>query len=149
MTFKLLCAGTALLLGCAVDHVESDERVADDNAATVTIHGTGILYGHTATGIRQMPIDLSSNLFASYSGTPLEQELGAGSANGTFEVPVQPGATSWDLETDVVFGSPYLAVGDARHPNVDQHVLGRLDGVAPTTETDVTLNIAGLDAWAD
>jgi hypothetical protein len=149
MTFKLLCAGTALLLGCAVDHVESDERVADDNAATVTIHGTGILYGHTATGIRQMPIDLSSNLFASYSGTPLEQELGAGSANGTFEVPVQPGATSWDLETDVVFGSPYLAVGDARHPDVDQHVLGRLDGVAPTTETDVTLNIAGLDAWTD
>jgi hypothetical protein len=28
-------------------------------------------------------------------------------------------------------------------------VLGRLDGVAPTTETDVTVNVAGLDAWND
>jgi hypothetical protein len=149
MTIKLLCAGTALLLGCAVDNVASDERVADDKAATTTIHGTGTLYGHTATGIRQKPIDLSGNLFASYSGTPLVQELGAGTANGTFEVPVQAGAKSWDLETDVVFGSPYLVVGDARHPNVDQHVLGRLDGVAPTTETDVTLNVTGLDTWTD
>jgi hypothetical protein len=150
MAIKLLCAGTALLLGCAVDNVASDDRAnADDKAATMTIHGTGILYGHTATGVRQKPIDLSANLFASYSGMPLVQELGAGTANGTFEVPVQAGAKSWQLETDVVFGSPYLAIGDARHPDVDQHVLGRLDGVAPTTETDVTLNVTGLDAWTD
>jgi hypothetical protein len=153
MRLNLLCAGTVLLIGCSLDEPTTSEDQSDVTAAaTFEVHGTGMLFGHTTTGIVKEPIDLSANLFASYSRAPggaLVQELGAGTADGTFEVPVQAGARSWDLETDVVFGSPYLAIGNARHPDVDQHVLGRLDGVAPTTETDLTFDVTGLDAWAD
>lgn len=152
MRVNLLCAGTLALMGCAIDEPTSEEQADVTAAATFAIHGTGTLFGHTSTGIAKQPMDLSASLFASYSRGPggeLVQELGAGTADGTFDVPVQAGARSWDLETDLVFGSPYLAVGNARHPDVDQHVLGRLDGIAPTTETDLTLDATGLDAWAD
>jgi hypothetical protein len=32
---------------------------------------------------------------------------------------------------------------------VSQHVLGRLDGALPTTETDVSISVTGLTPWAD
>jgi hypothetical protein len=147
MTIKLLCAGTALLLGCAVDEATSVDQTDVETASTFTVHGTGTTYGHSSKAIATKPMDLSADTFASDSLG--HHDIGAGTANGTFDVPVQTGAHSWDLETDLGFGSPYLVVGDALHPNVSQHVLGRLDGVAPTTETDVTIGASGLDAWAD
>ena len=117
---------------------------------TFTVHGKGTRFGITSTGIVSQPLDLSADSFATYSpshGT-LVREAGAGQADGTFTVPVCAGARSWELETRL-FGTPYLAVGDAREPDVSQRVLGRLDGVLPTVETDVSLDVTGLRPWVD
>jgi hypothetical protein len=142
----------ALGVGCieqAQDPTDSDEASALSHG-TFTVHGTGNLIGVTSTGIVSQPIDLSADPFASYSlsGGTLVRQVGAGKADGTFTVPVEAGATSWELETNL-FGSPYDAVGDALHPSLSHVTLGRLDGVLPTAETDVSINVTGLDAWAD
>ena len=152
----------ALTSGCADrpdDPADPDDRSAGDPSQAVvsvehghplTIHGTGTLFGVTSSGIVSRPLDLSAAPFATYSAShgELVREVGAGEADGTFTVPVVAGAKSWELETNL-FGTPYVAVGDAREPTVSQHVLGRLDGALPTAETDVSISVTGLTAWAD
>ncbi|MEO8548316.1 MAG: hypothetical protein ABI678_00005, partial [Kofleriaceae bacterium] len=107
-------------------------------------------FGVTTTGIDRQPLDLSAVEFATYSRSHgnLVRLEGEGEADGTFSVPVSDGAGSWELETHL-FGTPYFAVGDARHPTLDRYALGRLDGVLPSVETDVTLDVTGLAPWAD
>jgi hypothetical protein len=131
------------------DPLDSDETIALSHE-TFTIHGTGSLIGVTSTGLASMPLDLSADPFASYSvsGGVLVRQVGVGKADGTFTVPVEAGAASWELETNL-FGTPYDAVGDALHPSLSHVTLGRLDGLFPTAETDVSLDVTGLDAWAD
>jgi hypothetical protein len=144
----------ALTSGC-VDSSDNGDDSSQEAASLshgdrVTIHGTGTLFGITSTGIVSRPLDLSTTVFATFSlshGT-LVREVGAGTADGTFTVPVAAGARSWELETNL-FDTPDLAVGNARHPTMDQHVLGRLDGALPTAETDVSINVTGLTPWAD
>jgi len=124
------------------------ETVALDRRGPFTIHGTATLHGVTSTGIESNPIDLSAAPFAVYSLShgELVREVGVGLADGTFTVPVTTGARTWELETNL-FGTPNLAVGDAREPDLDRTVLGRLDATQPTAETDVSISATGLAAW--
>ncbi|HEV7554109.1 MAG TPA: hypothetical protein VGO00_01575 [Kofleriaceae bacterium] len=71
---------------------------------------------------------------------------GFGTASGTFTVPIEPQSHRWELATNV-FGVPLLAVGNARHPTLDMHQLGRLDAVAPSVETNVTFDVTGMVPW--
>jgi hypothetical protein len=165
MISKLMGIGTctlALTFGCADrpdNPADADDRNANDPSQAAislehdhqfTIHGTGTLFGVTSSGIVSRPLDLSAAQFAAYSLShgELVREVGVGEADGTFTVPVVAGARSWELETNL-FGTPYVAIGNAREPNVSQHVLGRLDGALPTAETDVSISITGLTPWAD
>lgn len=112
------------------------------------IHGSGTRFGVTSHGIESAPIDLSSASFSTYSSSHghLVRNDGAGTANGTFTVPIEPNAHRWDLVANL-FGVPVIAVGNARRPTLDMHQLGRLDAVAATAETDVTLEVTGLAPW--
>jgi hypothetical protein len=112
------------------------------------IHGSGTLFGVTSHGVESQPIDLSSVPFSTYSFVhgDLVRHDGAGTASGTFTVPIEPGAHRWELSVNV-FGVPLLAVGDARHPTLDQHQLGRLDAVPPSVETDVAFDVTGMAPW--
>lgn len=113
-----------------------------------TIHGSGRVTGVTDRGLVHAPMDLSGTEFASFTNDhgELVRNEGVGNADGTFTVPVPCGARSWELLTTDIFG-PVVTVGDARHPTVDHTVLGRLDGVFPTSETDVTFDVTGLAPW--
>jgi len=165
---KLMGAGTCTLalmlvtLGCAArpdNPIDlGDGNVGDpaqaaislDYSNQVTIHGTGTLFGITSSGVVSRPLDLSAVPFATFSLShgELVRKVGVGEADGTFTVPVVAGAKTWELETNL-FGTPNLAAGNAREPNLNQHVLGRLDGTLPTAETDVSINVTGLAPWAD
>ena len=154
MTIVKVSGILVLVLGSGCIDQPQDPETSDETAARLqgsfTVHGTGALFGHTSTGIVSKPLDLSAAPFASYSLShgQLVRQVGAGTADGTFTVPVEIGATSWELETNL-FGIPYVAVGDALHPDLDRHTLGRLDGVLASAETDVSIDVTGLDAWAD
>ncbi|HSR95562.1 MAG TPA: hypothetical protein VLM79_00775 [Kofleriaceae bacterium] len=96
------------------------------------------------------PLDLSAAAFATFSRSrgSLVREVGRGESNGTFSAPVCVGAPTWDLEVTLT-GVPNVAVGDARDPDLDSYLLGRLDGTLPTAETDVSLELSGLQPWTD
>jgi len=165
---QLMSVGTSTLalmivtLGCAArpDNPtdSADGKVGDPAQEAISlaysdqviIHGTGTLFGITSSGVVSRPLDLSAAPFGtdSLSHGELVRKVGAGEAYGTFTVPVVAGAKSWELETNL-FGTPFVAVGNARQPNLNQHVLGRLDGTLPTVETDVSINVTGLTPWAD
>jgi hypothetical protein len=146
----IVSCSLAATLAC-VDGGGASEVVSSlDQRDSFTIHGTGTLFGVTTSGIESRPLDLSAVPFASFSLShgELVQQAGVGNADGTFSVPVAAGARTWELELNF-FGTPQLAIGNARRPDLSQHVLGRLDGVLPTAETDVTINATGLAPWAD
>jgi hypothetical protein len=123
---------------------------AEASCRTFTVHGTATLFGITGAGIESQPIDLSAAAFATFSRShgSLVRAVGEGEPDGAFSAPVCVGAPTWGLEVKLG-GVPIVAVGDAREPDLDQHLLGRLDGTLPTAETDVSLEVSGLRPWTD
>src|SRR6188474_3203932 len=157
LVWSLGCAAAPDSASDITDTTDHDHTIdlaaASPHAAglRITVQGTALLYGVTGAGIVSQPIDLSGYRFASNAlsrGTWTREDGGPGRADGTFSVPVAAGATSWQLEEVAPGLWPYLAVGHARHPTLSHYVLGRLDGVQPSTRTDVSLEITGLAPWS-
>ncbi|NVB80399.1 MAG: hypothetical protein HOV81_18550 [Kofleriaceae bacterium] len=136
-----------MTFGCAASTEDPPDATA---RVAATVHGTGTLFGITSTGIVAQPMDLSANTFATYARSHGEtvREVGTGTAEGTFTVPVAAGARTWDLVTNVG-GITTVAVGNAREPDVDQYQLGRLDTTLASAGTDVALEVTGLRPWAE
>src|SRR5689334_5477002 len=149
-----------LVIGCGTDPDDLTAAASSDllqatadaqpSCRTFTVHGTGTRFGITSTGTVSQPLDLSAAAFATFSRShgSLVREVGRGESDGTFSAPVCVGAPTWDLEVTLA-GVPNVAVGDARDPDLDSYLLGRLDGTLPTAETDVSLAISGLQPWTD
>ena len=136
---------------CVDDPIVPDVATAADEidgCGPSEIHGSGTRFGVTSHGVDSQPIDLSSVPFSTYSFVhgQLVRNDGFGTAGGTFTVPIEPQAHRWELATNM-FGVPLLAVGNARHPTLDLHQLGRLDAVPPSVETDVTFDVTGMVPW--
>lgn len=159
--WKIVATGTlVLVIGCGTDpdgltaaasgDLLQSTAGPDASCHTFTLHGTGTLFDITSTGIVSQAIDLSAAAFATFSRSDgsLVREVGRGEPDGTFSAPVCVGARTWDLEVNLT-GFPNVAIGDARHPDLDRRVLGRLDGTLPTAETDVSLEVSGLRPWTD
>jgi hypothetical protein len=120
-----------------------------DTPATMTVHGTGTTHwvGDSATIDR--PFDLSRLMFTSFTPTAsgFERRTGTGSADGTFDLPVGLGASSWQLGFNASGQPPTFLVGNSLHPDLSGFVVGRPDRRFPTQPTSLTLHATGLEPW--
>lgn len=137
----------ALAIGCSSDPRNSPPDM--EPAQTMTLYGVATTHSVSDSGVTDAPSDLSSVHFSSFSSASgaLERHDGTGTANGTFTVPVEPGATDWQLGYQFGTGTPEFVVSHAISPDFSLFQWGRADRALPTLQTNVTLTLTGLTAW--
>jgi hypothetical protein len=122
---------------------------APDPPATMIVRGAGTIHWVGDSGTIDRPFDLSRMTFTSFTPTAsgFERRTGAGSADGTFEVPVGLAAPSWQLGFNAIAQPPRFLVGNSLRPDLSFFVLGRPDRRFPAQPTSLTINATGLDPW--
>ena len=123
--------------------------LADATPTTMIINGSGTGHYVTDTTVQDATVDFSRATVTSYTlaGSGFDVQTGSGTSAGTFSVPVDEGATEWDLRIGFGPNAPIHLIGNSTAPDLSSYLLGRKDQAYPTMSTPVTLSATGLAAW--
>lgn len=113
----------------------------------MAVHGRSARHCVTERGVVDLPNDLSTTRFTSYTPTAsgVEPRTATGAADGTFQVLVGGGAAAWQLQ--IGERNPLFLVGNSLVPDLSAFELGRCDRALPTRPTTLTMTVNGLEAW--